>query len=370
MKTLNRTLMTALMLGLFAIAFTSGCGKKDGAVPGSSEASAEMPKKKVGWSFYYAWSLEAAANDFGDFDEKEGAVAGLEKKYGVDITMQRLEYMESLNAFQVGTIDAVAVTNTDALATAYGRKKQIGDASVVVFATSHSDGADIIFGDENIKTWADLKGIPVMGAEFSVTHYLFWRCCQLNDAVYANYVFKNLDPVEGAPQFATSQNDIRAWGGWSPETFVVMDGRKGANNICDSSRLDKYEITDLWLVGQKALDEPGGKEMVHVLADALDNMASRMTDPVHRDAALKATSRRFNGLEHDKIDRAAVLTKVLPPSSKAHVITSAEMHQNMRRVADFTIDHNLTEGRTVKYDWGTKAEAPDAVLRFDLSYLK
>jgi len=370
MRKVSKTLLAALMLGLLAVSATSGCGKKDNGVPGSSEAASDMPKVKVAWSFYYAWSLLAAANDFGDFDEKEGAVAGLEKTHNVDVSLQRMEYMESLNAFQSGIVDAVLVTNTDALATAYGRKKQVGDASVVVFATSHSDGADIIFAEENIKTWADLKGIPVMGAEFSVTHYLFWRACQVNACNDKDYVFKNLDPVEGAPQFAANQNGIRAWGGWSPETFVVMDGRKGANNLFDSSRLDKYEITDVLLVGQKALDAPGGKEMVKVLAEALDNMASRMTDPAQRDAALKATSRRFNGLEPEKIDRAAVLTKILPPSSKADIITGQEMRKNMIRVADFTIDLNLTEGMTVEKGWGTKASAPNAVLRFDLSYLK
>ena len=358
-------LIAALVIATLAM---TGC-KKDTATTNSVEATKDTPVIKIVWSFYTAWSLLAAAHDFGDFDDREGYLGELEKKFGVDLVLTREEYVQSMTDFQAGNYDGIVLTNTDALATAFGRKKQVGDATVALFPTSWSDGADQIDTDADIKTWADLKGIPVKGAEFSVTHYLFWRACQINSCTYSEYTFENLQPDKGAPLFAARQDGFRAFGGWSPETFVVLNARKDVNVLFDSSRLDKYEITDMFVMGQKALDKPGGAAAAKVLAEALNRMSDRLGDSATRMAALKATSKRFNNETAETIDRALELTKILPPKTKANVLTSDEMRKNMPHVDEFSIVHNLTEGTHVSYGWGKKDEVK-ADLRFDLSYLE
>lgn len=392
MRTFSRTLLGVLMLSLIALSW-GGCTKQEeGAASTVSATTATAtpqtdlkatataakptpepkgppPVIKFVWSFYTSWSLLAAACDFGLIDEDEGELGSLEKKYNVDIVLIRQEYVQSMTSFQSGVADGVVVTNTDALALAYSRQKLVGDATVAVFPTSWSDGADKILVENDIKTWADLKGVPVKGAEFSVSQFLFWRCCTINGCNYADYKFENLDPVKGAPLFANDEEGFRAFVGWSPETFVVLDRRQDVIDLCNSSMLEKYEIVDLGVMGQSAIDKPGGKDAISVLSEAMNLMAGYIVDPANTQKAHAAMSRRFNNLDFAALDRALVLTKLLPPKTDWGVLTSNEVRKNMKYVDDFSIVHNLTEGTHVPYGWGTKEEAPTAVLRFDTSFL-
>jgi hypothetical protein len=321
------------------------------------------------WSFYTSWSLLAAACDFGLINENKGEMGSLEKEHNVDIVLIRQEYVQSMTSYQSGVADGVVVTNTDALSLAYSRKKLVGDATVAVFPTSWSDGADKILVENTIKAWADLMGVTVKGAEFSVSHYLCWRCCQINNCDYTKFKFENLDPVKGAPLFANDEEGFLAFVGWSPETFVVLDRRQDVIDICNSSMLEKYEIVDLAVMGQDAIDKPGGKDAIWVLSEAMNLMAVYIVDPTKTQQAHAAMSRRFNNLSFVGIDRALVLTKLLPPRTDWAVLSSNEVRKNMKYVDEFSIVHNLTEGTHVPYGWGTKAEAPTAVLRFDTSFL-
>ena len=221
-------------------------------------ASAGTPVFRIAWSLYTSWSALASAEAFGYLDNREGYQGEFERRRNVDIVFQRMDYLQSFGVYGAGTMDGLLITNTDAFAVADSRKKFSGDATVALFPTSCSDGADKILVEDEIKTWEDLSGVPVKGAEFSVTQYLFWRGCQINgvEAKYGSaYTFEHLDPVIGSVQFAGSQNPaFRAFGAWSPETFTVLNIRNGdedkSNDVIDlfnSSKLDKYEITDMFV---------------------------------------------------------------------------------------------------------------------------
>ncbi|MEO1271013.1 MAG: hypothetical protein AAFX99_23230, partial [Myxococcota bacterium] len=259
------------------------------------------------------------------------------------------------------------ITNTDAQAVAFERKNKVGDATVAVHATSYSDGADKILTDPSITTWDGLKGVPVYGAEFSVTHYLFWRGCQKNNCTYDEYTFKNLEPDKGAPLFAAKQQDIKAFGGWSPETFIVLDKRPDVVDLFNSNKLDKYEIVDMLVFGQKTLDTDAGKAAAKVFAKALDNMKARL-EGAERKKALQAISKRFNDLETDKIERALKLTKLFSTAEAKTVLTGPELKANNNYVSEFSLKHDLIKAK-INVGWGTSGEKADAVLRFDPSYL-
>ena len=255
-----------------------------------------------------------------------------------------------------------------AQAVAFERKKKVGDATVAVHATSYSDGADKILVDPSIKSWADLKGVPVHGAELSVSHYLFWRGCQKNEGcTYADYVFKNLEPDKGATLFAAKQEGMKAFAGWSPETFTVMDKREDVVDLFNSSKLDKYEIVDMLVFGQKSLDTEAGKAAAKVFSKALDNMKARV-EGGEKKAALKAISKRFSDLEPSQIERALKLTKVFTTKEAKAVLNGKEIKANNKYVTAFSLEHKLID-KEIKVGWGSKADNPDAVLRFDSSYL-
>ncbi len=335
--------------------------------PAAQQVDAKPAIVKIAWSYYTSWSWFAAAEDFGLVNGAEGAQGSLETKYNVDIVLQRAEYLDTLNLYAAGTVDAVFVTNTDILGFAEVRKTKVGDVSVAASETSHSFGADQIIAEKTIKNWADLKGVPVKGAEGSVTQYLFWRGCQENKVNYDEYKFENVDPVIGAPQFVGRTAGFRAFGGWSPETFTVLDGRTDVHALFTSANITRYEITDMFVIGQSAIDR-GGAGAIKVVAEALTEMNKKFADPTTKDAVLKAFAKRFNDHKVEYLTRALDLTPVASPTKDSSILTKPEFRATMPKIAEFAKSHKLCEG-DVPFAWGTKNETPTSVLRFDVSYL-
>ncbi|MBI2473140.1 hypothetical protein HYV70_01125 [Candidatus Uhrbacteria bacterium] len=344
--------------------------------------SASTPSFTIAWSPYTSWSALVSAEAFGYLDNRQGYQGEFERRNNVDIVFRRMDYLQSFGVYGAGTVDGLLITNTDAFAVADSRKKSSGDATVALFPTSYSDGADKILVEDEIKTWADLSGVPVKGAEFSVTQYLFWRGCQVNgvEATYGSaYTFENLDPVPGSVQFAGGQNpSFRAFGAWSPETFTVLNLRNGdedkSNDVIDlfnSSKLDKYEITDMLVMGQKALDHEGGPGAVKALGAAMQAMTDRTNNPGQQAQTYKAISPNFNDLDNGAIGRCTQLTRMLGPQDAVMVFDSAQFKGNMPKVQQFSLVHKLVATvDDVPMAWGTKTDHPAALLRFDTSYVK
>ncbi|HAU66144.1 MAG: hypothetical protein UT30_C0002G0056 [Candidatus Uhrbacteria bacterium GW2011_GWF2_39_13] len=347
-----------------------------------TQTPAGTPVFTIAWSPYTSWSALASAETFGYLDNRQGYQGEYERQNSVDIVFQRLDYVPSFGVYGAGTVDGLTITNTDAFAVAMERKKSSGDATVAVFPTSWSKGADKILVEDELKTWADLSGVPVKGAELSVTQYLFWRACQVNgvEAQYGStYMFENLDPVVGSPQFAGKQDSsFRAFGGWSPETFTVLDRRNGdedkGNDVIDlfnSSMIGEYEITDMLVMGQKALDREGGSGAVKALAAAMQAMTDRTNNPAQQAETYKAISPNFNDLDNGAIGRSMELTRMLGPKDAVTVFDGTQFRGNMPKVQEFSLVHKLVASvDDVPMAWGTKTDQPTALLRFDTSYVK
>jgi NitT/TauT family transport system substrate-binding protein len=100
-------------------------------LPASLLASVEVqaaPPLKVGysdWPGWVAWQVAIEKNWF--------------KEAGVDVRFEWFDYSASLDAFAAGKIDAVTMTNGDALVTGAG-----GAKSVMVMLTDYSNGNDMI----------------------------------------------------------------------------------------------------------------------------------------------------------------------------------------------------------------------------------
>ena len=340
------------------------------AAPVPEAAPANLPKFTLAWSEYTTWSLLVTAKDVGLIDASEGKYGELERKYGVDIVFTQSSYGKSMEQYQGGTVDSVVITNTDALSVANARYETVKDASVAAFPTSYSFGADKLQTNPDIKTWAALKGVAVWGDEMSVTRYLHWRACTVNKTDVKDYPFTNMDPTEASNQFIAKSNpDMRAFGGWSPETLRVKDARPEVIDLFNSSMIGKYEITDMFVVGQSALDRAGGKEALKALAEAYTTMVNRVENPATQAATLAAVSKNFSNTPAETIKTALTLTLVTKPDQAAAVFNSPEFKASLPLTEAFSKTVTKTIPGPVVTAFGTKAEAPSAVLRFDASYV-
>jgi len=107
-----------------------------------TQTPAGTPVFTIAWSPYTSWSALASAETFGYLDNRQGYQGEYERQNSVDIVFQRLDYVPSFGVYGAGTVDGLTITNTDAFAVAMERKKSSGDATVAVFPTSWSKGAD------------------------------------------------------------------------------------------------------------------------------------------------------------------------------------------------------------------------------------
>jgi NitT/TauT family transport system substrate-binding protein len=172
---------------------------------------------KIGYSDWPGWvAWEVAVNK------------GWFKEAGVDVKFEWFDYSASLEAFSAGKIDAVLMTNGDALVTG-----ATGGKSVMIMITDYSNGNDMIVAKPGIKSLADLKGKKV-AVEVGLVEHLLLRAgmkklgMNASDITIVNAKTNEMPQVLGA-------KDISAVGAWQPVSGEAMKASPGAKPIYTSA---------------------------------------------------------------------------------------------------------------------------------------
>ena len=119
----------------------------------SISAHAAQPLK-IGYSDWPGWVAWQVAIDKGWF-----------KEAGVPVDFEWFDYSASMDAYSAGKIDAVLMTNGDALVTGAA-----GGKSVMIMLTDYSNGNDMIVAKPGIKSLKELKGKKVAVEQGLVEH--------------------------------------------------------------------------------------------------------------------------------------------------------------------------------------------------------
>lgn len=203
--TTRRTVLRGLAVTLLA-----------SSVFGGFSAKAAEPLK-VGYSDWPGWVAWQVAIDKGWF-----------KEAGVDVQFEWFDYSASMDAFSAGKLDAVTVTNGDALVMG-----GTGAKSVMIMLTDYSNGNDIIVGKPGTKTLADLKGKKV-GIEVGlVEHLLLINGLEKAGVKEADVELVNTKTNE-TPQVLAS-GDVTAVGAWQPIAGQAMKGAPGSHALYTSA---------------------------------------------------------------------------------------------------------------------------------------
>ncbi|MET0793836.1 MAG: ABC transporter substrate-binding protein, partial [Polyangiaceae bacterium] len=126
------------------------------AAPAPSAAPTPTgPTLKIAYSDWPGWVAWEVAIQKGWF-----------KEAGVNVEFKWFDYVPSMDAFTANKVDAVAVTNGDALVTGNG-----GGKSVCIVANDYSDGNDMIVAKAGIKSITELKGKKI-GVEVGFVDHL------------------------------------------------------------------------------------------------------------------------------------------------------------------------------------------------------
>ncbi len=234
-------------------------------------SSAEAAKLKIGysdWPGWVAWEI--------------GVQKGWFAEAGVDVEFVWFEYVPSMDAFAAGQIDAVCMTNGDALVTG-----ATGARSKAILINDYSNGNDMVVARPGIRTVEQLKGKKV-GVELGfVGHLLLLKALEAHGLKESDVELVNM-PTHETPQALASKgvDAIVAWQPNSGEALKMVAGSRPVYSSADSPGI----IYDLLYVSGESLAK-NEKDWQKVVA-VWYQIADYIRDESNRKDVLKIMSAR------------------------------------------------------------------------------
>jgi len=238
------------------------------------------------WPGWVAWEI--------------GIQKGWFKEAGVAVDFSWFEYVPSMDAFAAGKVDAVTVTNGDALVTGSS-----GAPSVAIIINDYSNGNDMIVAKPGIEKIEQLKGKTV-GVEVGfVSHLLLMNALQKAGMTDKDIKIKNV-PTDQTPQTLKS-GAVDAIVAWQPNSGQALKELPGSKAIFTSADVPGV-IYDVLAVNPKSLKERRGDwlEVVKVWG----RIADYLKDAKHLNEAAKIMSARV-GIEPDEYKQLMSGTRFL-----------------------------------------------------------
>jgi NitT/TauT family transport system substrate-binding protein len=217
---MKRTFAAALAVCLFCL---TACDKSSttattqgtsGTAP--TVASTAKPALKIAYSDWPGWVAWDIAIQKGWFKEE-----------GVDVDFSWLEYTPSMDAFTAGKVDAVCMTNGDAMVTGAA-----GKTSTCIVLNDYSNGNDMIVAAPGIKSLKDLKGQKI-GVELNlVDHLLLLKALEANGMSETDVQLVNV-PTNDTPQ-ALASGGVKAIAAWQPNSGQALRQVAGSSTLYSS----------------------------------------------------------------------------------------------------------------------------------------
>lgn len=254
---MKRIFMMGLLMGALCV---SAFGTKAEAAP-----------LKIGysdWPGWVAWEI--------------GIQKGWFKKAGVDVEFIWFEYVPSMDAFAASKVDAVCMTNGDALVTG-----STGKACKGILLNDYSNGNDMVVAQPGIRSVKQLKGKKV-GVELGfVGHLLLLKGLEANGLSESDVTLVNM-PTHETPQGLGSKQ-VSAIVAWQPNSGQALRAVPGSRPVYSSADAPGI-IYDLLYVSNESLASrrEDWKKVTKVWYDIVDFIK----DPKNEAEVLKILSAR------------------------------------------------------------------------------
>ncbi len=281
--------------------------------------SAQAAPLKIGYSDWPGWVAWEIAI------EKE-----MFKKAGVDVEFEWFDYVASMDAFAAGQLDAVTMTNGDALVTG-----ATGAQSVMILINDYSNGNDMVVARPGIKNVKDLKGKKV-GVEIGfVGHLLLLNALEKNGLTEADVELVNV-PTNETPQVLAS-GDVDAIVAWQPNSGQALKLVPGSKAIYSSANepgliYDVLAVSPSSLAARKA----DWKKVVEVWYQAV----AFLKDPKTHEEAVAIMAARV-GLEPEEYKGFIDGTKILTLDEAKVFLKKSEGFKSLYGSSKISDDFNV-----------------------------
>lgn len=270
-------------------------------VAGGCETKAEP--LKIGYSDWPGWVMWEIAKEKGLFE-----------KNGVDAELVWMDYGPSMDAFAAGQLDAVSMTNGDAMV--LGAKS--AKPSVAVLVNDYSNGNDMVIARPGIESVAQLKGKKV-GVEVGfVDHLLLLKALQASGMTEADVQLVNM-PTNELPQ-ALAAGAVDAIAAWQPNSGQALKTVPGSKSLYSSADVPGL-IYDLLYVSRESLASRRAEwaKVVKTWYDVVDFLNA----PATRDEAVRILASRVK-LPPEEYAPLLEGTRVLPLAEAIRVMGPGE----------------------------------------------
>ncbi len=281
----------ALTLGLVACKKSSPVsGLGASATPSAASSSEAAPGPlRIAYSDWPGWVAWEIALKKGYFKDE-----------GVDVSFVWLQYVPSIEAFSEGKVDAVCMTNGDALVAGSS-----DSASVGILINDYSNGNDMVVAKPGLDGVAALKGKKI-GVEVGfVDHLLLMEALKSAKLSESDVTIVNTK-TEQTPALLQS-GGADAIAAWQPNSGRALDDVPGSKPIFTSANVPGL-IYDLLFVNKKSL---GARRSDWVkVVKVWFKVADFISDPAHQAEAAQIMGARV-GLAPEKYAKLMAGTRLL-----------------------------------------------------------
>ncbi len=250
----------------------------------SAAAPAPTAPLKIAYSDWPGWVAWQVAID-----------KGWLKEAGVSATFEWFDYVPSMDAFSAGKVDAVTMTNGDALVTGAA-----GAKSVMILITDYSNGNDMIVARPQYKSLKDLKGQKI-GIEVGfVEHLMLLDGLQKAGMTESDVELVNVKTNETPQVLASGQ--VAAIGAWQPNSGAAMKAVPGAKPIYTSAQAPGL-IYDVVAVNPTSLASRRADWAKLVMV--WDRVVKYINDPKTQDDAVMVVKSVDGGVNFSKVLRVS-----------------------------------------------------------------
>lgn len=185
------------------------------------------------WPGWVAWDIGVQKNWF--------------EEAGVEVDFIWFDYVASMDAFAAGQVDAVTVTNGDALVIG-----ATGSRNIMIGINDYSNGNDMLVARRGIDTVADLKGKRV-GVEVGfVAHLLLLTALEQSGLSESDVEIVNIPTHQTAQALASG--DVDAITAWQPHSGQALESVSGSKALFTSADVPGI-IYDTLAVSPRSLAE-------------------------------------------------------------------------------------------------------------------
>jgi NitT/TauT family transport system substrate-binding protein len=349
MHLIKKFALASMALFLAFALVLSGCSKKQ------ESNSAPKPKFTVAVSIYAGWMPWYHAKE-------SGILKQWADRYGVEIDVQYMSYPASLDAFVAGKVDAVVMTNMEAL----DMPAAAGVETSVIIVGDYSNGNDAVLVRNGL-TLNDLKGKQVYLVEKTVSQYLLARALSTQTKLSENdLTLVNVSDEDIEAQFLANRSQ-QVVVTWNPMVINIAQA-PGVTKVFDSSQIPG-EIQDLMVVNTRVLNS--NPDFARALVGAWYHVLGLMTKGgPETEAALQSMANLSAAPNVDNFKAQLSTTRMFWTPQEAVAFTrSKEIQAKNDLVRNFCFEHNLL-GENAKSADVVGISYPDGTIQGDPNNVK